>query len=292
MPVNPNNLPLAIGRGAIRRHADFPSRFIAPRHVDVWLPPGYHTHPEARFPVLLMHDGQNLFDPGSAYGKVDWGIDEAVTRLSAEGRIPETIVVGVWNSPLRWREYMPQKVFAALQGSKAALLRTRFLEKAGGESCSDSYLRFLVEELKPFIDSTYRTLPGKESTFIMGSSMGGLISLYAICEYPHVFQGAGCLSTHWPAGENFIVDYLGARLPEPSSHRLYFDYGTLGLDAGYPRFQQRMDRHLTASGYLPGKSWLTRKFDGADHNEASWRERLHIPLEFLLGIESTDLRGK
>lgn len=272
-------LPLSDGSGTIQRHSNFPSRYIDSRPVDVWLPPGYHANSQARFPVLYMHDGQFLFDPSPAYGRVDWGIDEAITKLSTQGVIPETIVVGIWNSPQRWREYMPQKAFA----KAGRAMRAKFLQKAGGQSYSDDYLRFLVNELKPFIDLTYHSRPEQEYTLVMGSSLGGLISLYAISEYPQVFTGAGCLSTHWPAGENFLVDFMGKNLPDPAGHRLYFDYGTLGLDVDYEPFQQRMDKHLRAAGYTPGKSCLTRKFTGADHNEASWRERVDIPLAFLMG---------
>ena len=117
----------------------------------------------------------------------------------------------------------------------------------------------------------------------MGSSMGGLISLYAICEYPQVFGGAGCVSTHWLAGENMLVDYFGAALPDPIDHKLYFDYGTETLDADYEPYQLRMDERLAARGYERDQNWVTRKFPGAEHSEVAWRTRVRIPLEFLLG---------
>jgi len=117
----------------------------------------------------------------------------------------------------------------------------------------------------------------------MGSSMGGLISAYALCEYPDVFGRAGCVSTHWPAGDGCVVDYLGQHLPRPGTHRLYFDYGTATLDATYEPFQQRADAVLKAAGYTAGRDWITRKFPGAEHSEKSWRERVDQPLSFLLG---------
>jgi predicted alpha/beta superfamily hydrolase len=116
----------------------------------------------------------------------------------------------------------------------------------------------------------------------MGSSMGGLISLYAISQYPQVFFGAGCVSTHWSAGLEVLVDELAKMLPDPGTHRLYFDYGTTGVDAPYEPYQLQMDKYLRAAGYTES-NWLTRKFEGADHNEAAWRARVKIPLEFLLG---------
>jgi enterochelin esterase-like enzyme len=112
--------------------------------------------------------------------------------------------------------------------------------------------------------------------------MGGLISLYAIEQYPDVFGGAGCVSTHWPAGGPDLVDALGAALPPAGRHRLYFDFGTAGLDAEYEPLQQRMDNHLRAAGYTEGVDWRTIKFPGADHNEPAWRSRVHVPLRFLL----------
>lgn len=122
--------------------------------------------------------------------------------------------------------------------------------------------------------------------------LGGLISLYALTTYPEVFGAAGCLSTHWTEGGNGLVDFFGAQLPLPGLHRLYFDFGTKGPDAGYEHYQQRMDAHLSVAGYCRGQDWLTLKFDGADHNEAAWRAHLAIPLRFLLtGQSPPDPKG-
>ncbi|MDS4021003.1 MAG: alpha/beta hydrolase-fold protein [Candidatus Competibacter sp.] len=274
---------LSDGTGAVTRHGDFPSLHVAPRHVDVWCPPAAATTPATRYPVLYMHDGQNLFDPALSFIGVDWGMDEAMTRLIRNGRGTGAIVVGIWNRPLRWREYMPHKPLAALPGQR---MLARFVEQAGGEPLSEPYLKFLVEELKPCIDATYPTLPDAAHTFVMGSSMGGLVSLYALIEYPDIFGGAGCLSTHWPAGEEALVDSLGAMLPKAGRHRLYFDFGTETLDVAYEPYQQRMDEWVRRAGYQAGRDWLTRRFDGAEHSERAWRGRVHIPLAFLLGWEA------
>ncbi|MCP5159656.1 MAG: alpha/beta hydrolase [Gammaproteobacteria bacterium] len=269
------------GAGVIKRHADFPSRYITPRHVDVWCPPDNEMSSATRYPVIYMHDGQNLFDSALSFIGVDWGMDEAMMHLIRENRYPGAIIVGIWNSPLRLREYMPQKPLILSQGQH---ILNRFMEQTGGEPLSDGYLKFLVDELKPFIDTHYPTLPDPAHTLVMGSSMGGLISLYALIEYPNVFSGAGCLSTHWPRGEAVLVDALGAALPRAGRHRLYFDYGTETLDADYEPWQQRMDQWLQAAGYREGQDWLTRRFEGAEHSERAWRARVHIPLGFLLGI--------
>jgi len=263
--------------GTIQRHVSFPSKFITARNVDVWLPPGYSE--AERYPVLYMHDGQNIFEPISSIGGVAWEVDKAIARLVEAGKIPSVIVVGVWNSDIRWREYMPQKAYEAPTFEKH---QKAILEKAGSEPISDSYLKCLVEEIKPFIDAKYPTLPDQENTFIMGSSMGGLVSLYTICQYPEVFYGAGCMSTHWLAGWDELVDEMAKMLPDPKTHKLYFDYGTLGHDAQYESCQLQMDGYLHNAGY-DASNWMTRKFEGADHNETAWRARVEIPLEFLLG---------
>ncbi|MCA9923274.1 MAG: alpha/beta hydrolase [Anaerolineales bacterium] len=262
------------------RHPNFTSQHVPPRHIDIWLPPGYHANGNGRFPTLYMHDGQNLFFPEYAYLGETWGISAAMTRLIAAKTIRSTIVIGIWNSgDTRWSEYMPERPLTTPKGR--AILPT-LREKMGDRATSDSYLRFLVTELKPFIDKTYRTLPERENTAVMGSSMGGLVSLYALCEYPHIFHAAGCLSTHWPAGDGIVLNYLRKKLPPPGAHKLYFDYGTETLDTAYEPYQQQADAVLQAAGYVQGQDWITRRFDGAAHNEPSWRERVHIPLQFLL----------
>ena len=279
-------LALSDGTGVVTRHADFPSRHIASRHVDVWRPPADAKKPATRYPVIYMHDGQNLFDPALSFIGVDWGMDKAMLRLIREKRGPGAIIVGIWNSPLRIQEYMPQKPLISSEGQP---ILSRFIEQTGGGPLADGYLRFLVTELKPFIDAHYPTLPDPVHTWVMGSSMGGLVSLYALIEYPDVFAGAACLSTHWPIGEEALVDALGAALPRAGRHRLYFDFGTETLDADYEPWQRRMDEWLRTAGYREGRDWLTRKFEGAEHSERAWRARVHAPLAFLLGW--TDCQG-
>lgn len=270
---------VTVGTARLVRHAAFQSRFVAARNVDVWLPPGYDADATVRYPVIYMHDGQNLFDPRVSYGGVTWGIDEAMHRLIAAGKTHGAIIVGLWNNGLsRFPEYMPRKAVTAPDlgfGVGNTRLPAASLQ-------SDAYLQFIVEEVKPFIDRTYRTLPDRDHTSVMGSSMGGLISAYALAEYPAVFGRAGCVSTHWPAGDGCVIDYLASHLPKPGAHRLYFDYGTATLDATYEPHQQRMDGVLRTLGYAEGTQWLTRKFPGAEHSERAWRERVDLPLEFLL----------
>ena len=266
--------------GQIQRFDPFESKYVIPRTVEIWTPPSYSENPSRRFKVLYMHDGENIFDSSSSkWSHIDWGIDETVTRLMTEGKIQPTMVVGIWSTDIRVAEYMPQR----LPQTPAYTGLTRMINKwVSTDICSDHYLRFIVEELKPYVDAHYRTLPDQHNTFIMGSSMGGLISLYAMCEYPHIFGGAGCVSTHFPIGRGITLQYMQGNLPDPKTHRLYFDFGTRTIDKAYERYQLRADKLLLAKGYVQGENWITRKFKGHRHSEFDWRKRVHIPLEFLL----------
>jgi predicted alpha/beta superfamily hydrolase len=268
------------GAGRIENHAAFPSRFVAPRQVDVWLPPGYDENPGARYPVVYMHDGQNLFADATSYGGNSWEVDRAMCRLIQAGKTRGAIIVGIWNTGAsRAAEYLPQKAVATPWINEVPDI----FPQPHLPIQSDSYLNFLVAELKPFVDRTYRTKPDAPDTFIMGSSMGGLISAYAMAEYPKVFGGAGCVSTHWPAADGRVLDYLAKHLPKPGVNKFYFDFGTETLDAKYEPFQLRMDAVLQQAGYTEGQDWITRKFPGAEHSEKSWRQRVEVPLLFFLG---------
>ena len=257
----------------------FPSAHVPARQVEVWLPPGYGRDTTQRYPVLYLHDGQNVFDPATAFGGVDWGIDETMTRLIAERRVRPAIVVAVWNSPARAQEYMGAKLLPA--GSSSFTMGSG-LPPMNGPLRSEAYLRFLTEELKPFIDRRFRTRPGREDTMVMGSSMGGLISLYALGEHPHVFGAAASLSTHWPAGDGAMLRYLETAMPDPATHRVYLDHGTRGLDAAYGPYQARAEALFRAKGY-EGRQLMSRVVDGAEHNERAWRVRADEALRFLLG---------
>jgi pimeloyl-ACP methyl ester carboxylesterase len=279
--------------GSLVRLDSFPSRFVEKRHVDVLLPEGYK--PGSRYEVLYMNDGQMLFDSATTWNGQAWDVDDAVSRLMREKKIRDVIIVGVWNSGAgRHVDYFPQKPFEALpkdvQDSLYGAVRGSGASVFQGQRVqSDAYLRFLVTELKPYIDANFSTLSARAHTFIAGSSMGGLISLYAICEYPEIFGGAACLSTHWPGvfsvENNPIPDalfgYLSIHLPDPQNHKIYFDYGTATLDALYPPLQDRADAIMRLRGY-DASSWETRAFPGQEHSESAWKSRLDIPLLFLL----------
>jgi len=274
--------------GTIQRLAPIESKHVGSRYVDVWLPPSYFTVKgrKHRYPVLYVHDGQNVFDPASSFIGVAWDIDKTMTRLIAEKKVPEAIIVAIWNTPKRLSEYMPQKPLERVAETDL----DEMFKKVRREPLGDAYLRYLVTELKPAIDARYRTQPDHPHTSIMGSSMGGLISLYAICEYPDVFGGAACLSTAWQVANGAAVRHLKQQLPDPRTHKFYFDFGTGTNDGAIEPFQEQADQALKEAGYTDGVNWLTKRFPGEEHSERAWSKRVHIPLEFLLKPAGRDAR--
>jgi enterochelin esterase-like enzyme len=274
-----------VSSGRLERLTSLPFKNIDARPVDVWLPPGYDG--SKRHAVLYMHDGQMLFDARTTWNNKAWLVDVVAAPLLAAGTLRDFIVVAVHNNgKKRFAEYYPQKFMAHLPDAARNGLMERGLE---GPPLADAYLRFLALELKPLIDLRYATRPGRDDTLVMGSSMGGLISVYALTEYPQVFGAAAALSTHWittfgandvfPAG---AIAYLRDKLPAPGAFKLYMDHGTSELDALYGPAQQRIDALFKERGFGPPQV-VSRVFEGAGHNEDAWNARLATPLAFLLG---------
>ncbi len=286
VPTIPTNAPFPeVTVGRIERLPAIASKFVDSRPVDVWLPADYS--PAKRYKVLYMHDGQMLYDASKSWNKQAWDVHLSVARLVKEGRVPDTIIVGVWNNgKFRHSEYFPQKFLSLVPEP----LRNKFIAEAlQGKPRSDDYLRYLVEELKPSIDSRYATSRGREHTTVMGSSMGGLISIYAMNEYPKVFGAAAGLSTHWVGSGQAnaalplaAFQYLQDKLADPETHRIYMDHGTTELDALYAPYQAFINQIVTDRGYTAANS-VSRVFEGTGHNEREWAARLEIPLQFILG---------
>lgn len=275
--------------GKLERLALAPSKFVDARPVEVWLPDGYADKVRAgkRFQVLYMHDGQMLFDASTTWNKTAWNVHETLARLIREGKVDDTIIVGIFNiADNRYFEYFPEKFLDEMSPeARAAFVR----EGLKHQPEADDYLRFLVQELKPVVDAKYATRLDAAGTFIMGSSMGGLISVYAMSEYPQVFGGAAGLSTHWPAiGKHNAAlplaayNYLDHKLPAPQGHKLYQDHGGVGLDAMYAPYQTFVDQIVRDKGYTDAH-YLSKVYPADDHNEKAWAARLEAPLVFLLG---------
>ena len=283
-----------VSSGSLERIENLSSKYVTSRNIDIWLPENYSD--SKKYAVLYMHDGQMLYDAETTWNKQAWEVDEVLGKLIKESKIQDVIVVGIWNGGItRHIDYFPQKPFESLAKTQQGSIY--YANRSNGQSVfnngkinSDNYLKFIVQEVKPLIDKKYSVYTDNEHTFIAGSSMGGLISLYAICEYPKIFGGAACLSTHWPGifglENNPIPDvffaYIKKHLPDPKEHKIYFDYGTATLDAMYQTLQPKVDAIMKSKGY-DNRNWLTKKFEGDDHSEKSWSKRFSIPMEFLLG---------
>lgn len=277
-----------LASGALQRLDSLSSKFVTPRPVDVWLPETYSK--DKKYAVLYMHDGQMLFDAKTTWNKQEWKVDEWASQLMRDNKTKDFIVVAVHNiANIRWFDLFPQKAFQYMSKTE----QENLIAENGGAQINfngDNYLKFIIEELKPEIDTHFSVHTDKENTFVMGSSMGGLMSMYAISEYPEVFGGAACISTHWIGAmpnennpfPNAIFKYMAANFPKAGSHDVYFDYGNKTLDQHYPQYAPRVDEVLKSKGYtsLDSKNLF---FEGTDHSENSWNQRLDQPLVFLLG---------
>ncbi len=283
----PAEAPQQVSMGRLEFFPQLKSQYIEARNVTVWLPDGYVMGEPCD--VLYMHDGQMLFDATTTWNKQEWQVDEVMGRLIAEGKMRRCIVVGIDNTKNRLNDYFPTKCYEYVPEDLRADVDVSFYK-------GDEYLRFLVEEVKPFIDRRYKPLTTREHTFVMGSSMGGLISMYALCEYPQVFGGAVCMSTHlsmnffnpkfnseaWAAG---FRNYVKAKLPESNTCLLYMDCGDAGYDSQYIPHEYKTVKMIQNLGW-DSEHFMDRVFCGHDHNETFWAQRLHYPLKFILSTEN------
>ncbi len=242
------------------------------RDVLVYLPPSYGEG-SRRYPVLYLHDGQNLFDAATSFAG-EWQVDETMEAMSQEGI--EAIVVGIPNAGVaRLDEYSP------------------FHEPSYGGGLGDHYLSFIIRTVKPLIDADFRTQPGREQTGIMGSSMGGLISLYAFFRHPEIFGFAGAMSPSLWFAHGAIYDFVNSAPFTPG--RIYMDAGTREQSSGsswakipsrsrrYYASVRRMQRSLTKKGYRPRQTLLYVEDKWGRHEEAAWARRLPKAIRFLLG---------
>ena len=255
--------------GDLRTHGGFRSKFLEnDRTVIVYLPPGYEKDAAAHYPVLYMHDGQNLFDAATSFLGVEWAADETAERLIAAGRIAPIIIVGIYNTGARMNEYTPWPD-----------------EHRRGGGGGDAYARFLVEEVKPFVDATYRTQPDARHTGVAGSSLGGLISLYMCEKYPDTFSMCGVMSPALFWADKRIIREAGEACGALRHCRIWLDMGTREGDS-VGEFSQGIaaTRELVAAfdrcGMAPGRDYYYFEDDGAVHNEGAWAKRFDKMLLF------------
>ena len=241
--------------GTVKYHRNFKGKNLLDRDIIVWLPPNYNNN--ERYDVLYMHDGQNLFDPKTSSFGIDWSVDETIDSLITSKKIKPLIVVGIYNTKDRSSEYLP------------------------AEKGKD-YMQFLVHQLKPFIDSTYRTKSGREHTSVGGSSMGGIISFALAWEYPEMFSKAICMS---PAFKINHIDYVKDVISysgKKKKIKLYIDNGGIGLEEQLQPGIDDMLKALQQKGFIEGKDYLWILDKNAKHFETAWAKRMPIALQWLL----------
>jgi predicted alpha/beta superfamily hydrolase len=256
--------------GDIRRHPGFQSDILNnKRTLLVYLPPGYESETDRRYPVLYMQDGQNIFDASTSFAGVEWGVDEAAERLIAAGTIEPIIIVAIYNNTDRLTEYTPRPV---------------------GEG-GDAYARFVVEEVKPFIDRMYRTDPSREKTGVAGSSLGGLISLYMVWAHAETFGRCGAVSPSLWWRDRWLIRQWGrSDFAWAAGARIWLDMGTAegraepGEDEpSHITNAREVAQMLDRAGLGRGRGYEYLEIEGGRHNEEAWAARVDHILTFLYG---------
>jgi len=243
--------------GNVKYFKHLTGKGILPRDVIVWLPPDYNTNAARHYPVLYMHDGQNIFDPETSSFGVDWQIDETADSLIRNNIIAPLIIVGIYNTQDRNLDYSPGKK-------------------------GNAYMNFIVNKLKPLVDSTFRTKPGRKYSAIGGSSMGGLISFMLVWKYNSIFSKAICMS---PALKIDMFDYV-KEIEKDSTKKniiLYIDNGGIGLEERLQPGINDMLKVLLKKGFKYNKNLFWIKSSNARHNEAAWAKRMALPLKLFYG---------
>jgi predicted alpha/beta superfamily hydrolase len=238
--------------GLVKYHTHVQGVGLASRDIIVWLPPDYDRSSKQRYPVVYMQDGQNIVDPATSSFGVDWKIDETGDSLIRNKIVKGFIVVGIYNTADRTKEYTPGEVGTA-------------------------YMKFVVEKVKPLIDAQYRTMPDRKNTIVGGSSAGGIISFMLAWEYPNVFSKAICMS---PAFKIEDIDYVKTVIESKQKRNVFFyiDNGGVGLET---RLQPGVDAMIDAlkqKGYKGGKDYFYVVDATAKHNESDWAKRFPVAI--------------
>jgi predicted alpha/beta superfamily hydrolase len=258
-----------VSSGQLRIHEQFRSRFLRnQRDLIIYTPPGYDDQSWRHFPVLYLHDGQNLFDGATSFipGQ-DWHIGQTADHFIQSGAVAPLIIVGMYNTKARIGEYTP----------------THIPKLGGGRA--DRYAKFLIEEVKPFVDREYRTLTGSQHTGIGGSSLGGLVSLYLGLQHSRMFGKIAALSPSVWWNQLIIHRFARTATVEPRP-RIWLDIGT----REGPRIVQDVEKFrdvLLEKGWHLGRDLHYERVDGAEHNEAAWAQRVGPFLQFLYPARET-----
>ena len=281
--------------GNINRHYIYSPEMGDTITIDVWTSEGFDASASGRYPVIVMHDGQNLYDATTTWNQQAWEVDSVASALIAAGEISAPVIIGVHSvAETRKGDLMPEKAFDYISVEADSALNDF---KGAYPLRGSAYAKFIATTLRDALTAEYNLTTNPDSTFVMGSSMGGLMSVYALTEYPEVFGAAACLSTHWigtvdgdPTFANAMYTYLAENLPRDGRHRLYLDHGTETLDSLYIEASPRFAHLADSLGYTtPATDSIGRmRFEyyvdkGGAHEERSWAARVDRPLRFLLG---------
>mgnify|MGYP006270024675 CR=1 FL=1 len=251
-------------------------KFVFDGHrVDVWVP----NELKPTTPVLVMHDGKNLFDPKESTFGATWGLLDALRHREVGGsRIHgRPLIIGVWGEfgENRVLELGPED-FITENPSALANIPAEMLPKGGYSRMGNTYQSLLAEKILPTVAERFGIELALERTAIAGSSMGGLASLYAMVKYPQVWGTALCYSTHWPIGGNALVDWFASKLPMDADHRIWSDTGTIELDAAYPPFHERFVSKMADANFVGAVYPMT------GHSELWWAGRVEHPINWWL----------
>ena len=263
--------------GDIRRHT-VPSEIVGEREIMVYLPPGYSAADNWLYPLGLLQDGQNIFDSESAVFGVEWGVDETAERLIANQKMAPTILVAIYNSPNRIAEYTP------------------FPDPEHGGGEAPLYKHFIIHELLPFLEENYSVSKLPEERAVIGSSLGGLVSLYLGWTTEGVFGKIGALSPSLWWGRRCFLTGMAGDPPPKIRPQIWLDAGTdeVELDIngnGVPDLiddLRTLRAILLAQGYHEGEDLLYREYEGGTHDEASWSERVDEVLAYFFPPEKSD----
>ena len=251
-------------------------RFDFDNHrVDVWVPASLH----AKTPIVFMHDGRNIFDEQDSFTGKTW---EVIPAIRDEVRADNPVVVAVWglSDNTRLRELAPQAVLDRHPEFWDPLPPEYLATK--GDAFGDSYVSLISDAILPFLLERYELQHSKHRTAVMGSSMGGLMSLYVMSKRPELFGTAICFSTHWPFGGQVMIDELTALLPEGGDNRIWTDCGTIELDALYPPLHAKAVEKLKAKGYSEPESLVAGIYPNTGHHESYWARRVADALNWWL----------
>jgi len=246
--------------GTVQYHSDFQGEGIKPRDIIVWLPPNYDLEKDVRYPVLYMHDGQNIVDPSTSAFQVDWQLDETADSLIRQELIEPIIIVGIYNTSDRSKEYSEDTL---------GLL----------------YMKFIVDSLKPFIDKNYRTKPDRINTANGGGSLAGLISFMLMWDHSEIFSKAICFSPAFKVDQYDFVDNIKSYSGGKKQFKLFIDNGDNELDESLQPGVEEMLKVLKQQGYAEGRDFYLRKGKNSMHNERDWAKNIWRALIYLFGTE-------